>query len=70
MKRNETYNTKQKDLILSIIKKQNHEFTVKDIYEEVKGNTGLTTIYRLVIYCFFNKILHERMGVYRRQPAD
>ncbi len=48
MKRNDTYNTKQKDLILSIIKKQNHEFTVKDIYEKVKDNTGLTTIYRLV----------------------
>lgn len=48
MKRNETYNTKQKDLILSIIKKQNHEFTVKDIYEKVKDNTGLTTVYRLV----------------------
>ena len=48
MKRNETYNTKQKDLILRIIKKQNHEFTVKDIYEKVKDNTGLTTVYRLV----------------------
>ena len=43
-----SYNTKQKDIILDIIKNQKHEFTVKDIYEEVKDNTGLTTIYRLV----------------------
>lgn len=48
MSRNETYNTKQKDIIIDIIKKQNHEFTVKDIYNEIKDKTGLTTIYRLV----------------------
>ena len=48
MKRNDSYNTKQKDLILSVIKKQKHEFTIKDIYNEVKDKTGLTTIYRLV----------------------
>lgn len=48
MKRNESYNTKQKDLIISIIKKQTHEFTIKDIYNEVSDKTGLTTIYRLV----------------------
>ena len=48
MKRNDSYNTKQKDLILSVIKKHEHEFTVKDIYNEVKNETGLTTIYRLV----------------------
>ena len=48
MKRNESYNTKQKDLITSIIKKQTHEFTIKDIYNEVSDKTGLTTIYRLV----------------------
>ena len=48
MKRNESYNTKQKDLILSIIKKQTHEFTIKNIYSEVSDKTGLTTIYRLV----------------------
>lgn len=43
-----TYNTKQKDIILNIIKEQNREFTIKDIYDLVKDNTGLTTIYRLV----------------------
>ena len=32
MARSESYNTKQKDLILNVIKNQKHEFTIKDIY--------------------------------------
>ena len=44
----ESYNTKQKDFILSAIKNQKQEFTIKDIYNIVKKETGLTTIYRLV----------------------
>ena len=48
MNRSDTYNTKQKELILKIIEKQKKEFTVKDIYEEVKDKTGLTTVYRLI----------------------
>lgn len=48
MTRSEVYNTKQKDLILNVIKNQKHEFTVKDIYEELKDKVGLTTIYRLI----------------------
>ena len=48
MQRSETYNTKQKDIIIDLIKNKKSEFTVKDIYEELKGKTGLTTIYRLV----------------------
>lgn len=48
MARNISYNTKQKDLILDIIKNQKKEFTVKDIYEKSQAKTGLTTIYRLV----------------------
>lgn len=43
-----SYNTKQKELILNIIKKQKSEFTVKDIHKELKDKTGLTTIYRVV----------------------
>lgn len=43
-----SYNTKQKDLIMNIIKKHKNAFTVKDIYDEVKDSTGLTTIYRMV----------------------
>lgn len=44
----ESYKTKQKDIILDIIKKQKHEFTIKDIHEKVKDEVGLTTIYRLI----------------------
>lgn len=48
MARSESYNTKQKDLILNVIKNQKHEFTIKDIYKELNESVGLTTIYRLV----------------------
>ena len=44
----ESYNTKQKDLILNVLKNKKKEFTVKDIYDELDNKVGLTTIYRLV----------------------
>ena len=53
--RNDSYKTKQKDKILEIIKKQKHEFTIKDIYEPIKEEVGLTTIYRLV-----DKLVEEK----------
>lgn len=56
MKRSESYNTKQKNIILDVIKKHEHEFTVKDIYNELKGVVGLTTIYRL-----FDKLIDENI---------
>jgi Fur family ferric uptake transcriptional regulator len=46
--RSDTYNTKQKDIIIDDIKKHKNEFTIKDIYNELNGKIGLTTIYRLV----------------------
>ena len=46
--RNASYNTKQKELILKTIKRHKQEFRVKEIYEELKNETGLTTIYRLI----------------------
>ena len=55
MSRNETYNTKQKEIILNTIKKQKHAFTVKDIYNEINTKTGLTTIYRLI-----DKLVEEK----------
>ena len=42
-----TYNTKQKDLILNLIKSIG-EFTVKDVYSKLEGKIGLTTIYRYI----------------------
>lgn len=56
MSRSESYNTKQKNLILNIIKKQTKEFTIKDIYEELKEEVGLTTIYR-----FVDKLIEENI---------
>ena len=43
-----SYNTKQKDLILDIIKRFNSEFQIKDIYEKLNNEVGLTTIYRFI----------------------
>lgn len=57
-----SYNTKQKDLIFEIIKKQKKEFTIKDIYNDVKDKTGLTTIYRLVDKLVDDKILSKTIG--------
>lgn len=47
MTRSNHYETKQKDIIINCIKKHK-EFTINDIYEELKGQVGLTTIYRKV----------------------
>lgn len=59
MTRSDSYNTKQKDLILEVIKKQKHEFTIKDIYGELKDQVGLTTIYRLVDKLIDENILNK-----------
>lgn len=48
MARSESYNTKQKDIIINVIKHEKQEFTINDIYNQVKDKAGLTTIYRLV----------------------
>lgn len=53
------YNTKQKDIILSIIKKQKKEFTIKDIYNSLDGVVGLTTIYRLVDRLVLDGVLNK-----------
>ena len=46
MSRNETYKTKQKELILDVIESFKNNFTIKEIYEKLNQNFGLTTIYR------------------------
>ena len=56
------YNTKQKDLILSVIKKQSGEFVVKDIYDKLNGKVGLTTIYRLVDKLVEEKQISKSIG--------
>ena len=61
MRRN-NYNTKQKDLILDIIKKEKIQFTIKDIYEKLGGSVGLTTIYRLVDKLVDENLLNKEIG--------
>ena len=62
MPRNETYNTKQKEMILSIIKKKNHPFTIKELYQELNGEVGLTTIYRLIDKMLFENKLNKSIS--------
>lgn len=49
----ENYHTKQKEIILDIIKKENGRFSINDIYKKTRG-VGLTTVYR-----FINKLVEE-----------
>ena len=46
--KNNSYNTKQKDMILDMIISQKDEFSIKDIYSKLEGKVGLTTIYRVI----------------------
>ena len=62
MSKHKSYNTKQKDIILEVIKKQKHEFTIKDIYDEIKDEVGLTTIYRLVDKLIDDNILTKSIS--------
>ena len=36
--------TKQKELVLDVIKNLKDDFTIKEIYEKLNQNVGLTTI--------------------------
>ena len=57
-----SYNTKQKDKILEIIQKQEKQFTVKDIYNDLNKEIGLTTIYRLIDNLVDTKRLNKYIG--------
>lgn len=59
MSRSGSYNTKQKELILNTIMIQQTEFTIKDLYEKLKNEVGLTTIYRLVQKLIDEKLLNK-----------
>ena len=57
-----TYNTKQKDIIIDIIKKQKYPFTIKDIYSLTSKEVGLTTIYRLIDTLDSEGYLNKEIG--------
>ena len=48
MVRGNVYHTRQKEMLLEIIKNLNREFTIKDIYELAFESVGLTTVYRYI----------------------
>lgn len=62
MARRDNYNTKQKEIILETIKNNDKEFTIKEIHEQLKDSTGLTTIYRLVDKLVEEGFLNKRIG--------
>lgn len=53
------YCTKQKELILLFIKKQDNEFTINDIKNNLSDKVGLTTIYRYVNKLVKNRIIKK-----------
>ena len=57
-----SYSTKQRDLILNIIKSKKEEFTIKDIYNDLKEEVGLTTIYRMIDKLVEEKIVNKTIG--------
>ena len=62
MGKRDTYNTKQKDIILKLIKQKPSEFTIKDLYKEVKTEVGLTTYYRLIDQLLENGEIKKIVG--------
>lgn len=62
MKRNLNYKTKQKELILNIIKDETKPFTIKDIHSKISKDVGLTTIYRLVDKMVDDGLLNKEIG--------
>ena len=56
------YNTKQKDLIIDKIKSINHEFTIKELYDLLSSEVGLTTIYRFIDKLVIDKKIEKFIG--------
>ena len=57
-----SYNTKQKELIVKTIEKHKNEFTIKDIYDELNSEIGLTTIYRMVDKLVIDNVISKSIG--------
>lgn len=63
MRMKNNYNTKQKDLIINVIKSIKHEFTIKEIYNLLNKKVGLTTIYRKIDELVSNGIVSKQIAV-------
>lgn len=62
MERSKSYNTKQKDVIINLIKSKKHSFTAKEIYNDLNKEVGLTTIYRLIDSLVNEEILTKNIN--------
>lgn len=62
MARSESYITRQKSEIMKVIKEYKGSFTVKDIFNELKGEIGLTTIYRFVDKMVSDGLINKNIG--------
>lgn len=58
----ESYKTVQKEELLRIIENIDKDFTIKEVYELLKGKVGLTTIYRYVDYLYEKKIVSKSIS--------
>ena len=62
MKRKDNYHTKQKEKVMNVIKNKKNEFTIKEIYESLNKEVGLTTIYRLIDKLINKGMIHQSIG--------
>lgn len=56
------YDTKQKEMILDVIRNERKEFTVKDVYDKLNEQVGLTTIYRFIYKLVLDNTLEKTIG--------
>ena len=62
MKKREYYHTKQKEIVLNEIRRKSCEFTVGELYEDLRKEVGLTTIYRLIDKLVYEGRLNKYIG--------
>ena len=56
------YHTKQKELLLDLLKKEKREFTIQELYEKTNHEIGLTTIYRFIDKLVEGEVVCKRIG--------
>ena len=62
MQKRDQYHTKQKDKVICVIKKRHSEFTIKEIYESLHQEVGLTTVYRIIDKLVKDGIVNQSIG--------
>lgn len=62
MHKNNSYNTKQKEIIEHYIKNKVGDFTVKEIYNDLNKEIGLTTIYRMIQKLTDDGVISKSIG--------